>query len=290
MKTRFSPQVCPSCRQIYDGLAHRCPACGAESGDPGTKSFRNFVLTSALKQAGLFLAGWAGFQLIATLVSVLFQLVWTQMNPGFTAEMMEGYLASYEFGGPVNFVSYSLLFAVLTAILWKDNLAVFSSFKHGKAYLWGIGSFAALFLVQLVYGNIVAMILQANGMEMEQNLNENTLTAIAKAYPVAAMFIFGLVAPYCEEITYRVGLYSFFGRFGKWAAYLFSAIVFGLIHFDWNCFGSPEAMVVELYNIPVYLFAGGILGFAYDKGGFASSFVAHAANNLFSTLMNVIGE
>lgn len=290
MKTRFQPQICSKCSTVYDGLASRCSHCDEPSSDEGTKKFDHFLHLPLVRQVGLFFLGWAGFQLIAVILSLIFQTAWAAANPGFTPEMAEEYVHSASYSAPVHFIAYTLLFGFLTLLLWKDNLLVLKSFKNKKGWLIGLSGFAALFVFQLVYGNVVSLILEAFGLELQSNANENALNVLTKAYPVLSVLIFGFVAPYCEELTYRAGLFSFFGRIGKWASYVLSALVFGLIHFDWTCFGDTNALLIELYNLPVYIMAGVILGYVYDKGGFNASLTTHVLNNLLSTIATIFAE
>ena len=113
--------------------------------------------------------------------------------------------------------------------------------------------------------------------------NESVLREIIKAFPALSVFVFGIVGPFCEELTYRVGLFGCFKKY-KWLAYLTSIIVFALMHFG---FTSPN-IIDELVNLPIYLFSGAAFAFAYDKFGLAGSLSAHVTNNLYAIIASII--
>ena len=104
---------------------------------------------------------------------------------------------------------------------------------------------------------------------------------MSKNYIVFALIIFGLIGPICEELTYRVGLYSLTKRWNRTAAYIITPIVFGLIHFNWESLTiGGNTLVNELCNLPDYIVAGVLFSYYYEKGGFACSATAHVVNNL----------
>ncbi len=114
---------------------------------------------------------------------------------------------------------------------------------------------------------------------------------MVKAVPVFSFIVFGLIGPFCEEVTYRVGLFGFLGRFNKVVAYLGTALIFGFIHFGWSAIWSPAYpghLVVELINLPPYIGAGAAFCFLYDRWGFGAAFLAHATNNVFSVITSMI--
>ncbi len=251
------------------------------------RKFDQFVVLPFWRQILLFVLGWMGFQLIALVVSEIFYLSAANANPSWTEVDLAAYLDSAAYLGPVHFIAYAVLFLSLSLCLWDGWKKVLKSLASWKTYAYGVGAFAALYAFGIVYGVLLQIILQALGMEYSPNANQGTLDLIIRAYPVLSLVIFGLVGPFCEELTYRVGLFSFAGRFGKVASYVGSTLVFALIHFDFGAFGNPEALAIEFYNLPSYLFAGLSLGFAYDKGGFGAGFVAHAINNCLSVFASM---
>ncbi|MBP5694703.1 MAG: CPBP family intramembrane metalloprotease, partial [Bacilli bacterium] len=107
-------------------------------------------------------------------------------------------------------------------------------------------------------------------------------------YPITCLFIFGLIGPICEEITYRVGLFSLLKRKNRALAYLVTIAVFALIHFNFS--NDPATLLNEIINLPYYMFAAFAFSFAFDKFGFAASATAHISNNLISLFLVVMAR
>ena len=129
------------------------------------------------------------------------------------------------------------------------------------------------------------LILSLAGVSIADNANESSLNSIVTAFPMASLLFFAFIGPVCEELTYRVGLFSLTKRVNRIFAYIVTIIVFTLIHFDF----TSKTMVNELLNIPFYAFAAFVFTFLYEKFGLASSVSAHITNNLFSLLVSIFG-
>ena len=70
-----------------------------------------------------------------------------------------------------------------------------------------------------------------------------------------------ILAPFAEEMTYRIGLFSALKRVNLILAFIVTALVFGLIHFDLSGViqgfntgteGSRKYAINELCNLPLY--------------------------------------
>ena len=116
------------------------------------------------------------------------------------------------------------------------------------------------------------------------NVNQASVESIATSYPLIGIFIMGMVGPICEELTYRVGLYSFLRRINKYLALVVTAIVFAMIHFTFDA----KDIVEELWSFPSYLISGVILTLAYERRGPACSITAHVCYNLIAVLMIMV--
>ena len=264
-----------------------CPGCDRKNDDPKAESFRHYLILSWPKQLAIFALGWAGFQIIASFIQQIYLWSFQTQNPGCTQEDILKYAMSPAFQGPVNFISYGILFGILALLLWNAWKGFFSSFKHWQAYAWGVGGLLVTLMANSFYSVILNAILTSLGLEFQNNANESTLRTLIAAYPLLSVLIFGLVGPWCEEMAYRVGLFSFFSRFHKALGYVLSILIFALIHFGWNAIGT-EDIYIELYNIPSYIIGGVVLAVAYDKGGIAASFTAHSLNNLLSIFLTMM--
>ena len=118
----------------------------------------------------------------------------------------------------------------------------------------------------------------------DSNANQIDAESLVVVYPIPAFILFCFLGPICEELTYRVGLYSLLRRFNKYLALVLTTIVFALIHYRFN----NEDVVSELWSIPSYLVAGFILTYAYEKGGLPSSLTAHVIYNLVSFVITLV--
>ena len=125
------------------------------------------------------------------------------------------------------------------------------------------------------------------------NTNETGINTITTAFPILSLIVFGILGPLCEEVTYRVGLFSSISQKLKplWA-YLITILIFGLIHFDFTALfsGNVDALIIELSNLPTYLVSGLLLCYFYTKEGFGVSSIAHIFNNLLSLLLTLISS
>ena len=131
-----------------------------------------------------------------------------------------------------------------------------------------------------MYNTVISSIYQIGN-----NANEATVDSFIIGMPIVSFFVVVLFGPICEELTYRVGLFSLLSRVHIALGYVATALIFAFIHFDWTCFGNSEVLINELLNIPLYMFAGLTFCFLYHKWGLASSITAHVTNNLLSFIL-----
>ena len=80
-------------------------------------------------------------------------------------------------------------------------------------------------LVRVIFGEIA-----------QDNANEKAVNEIILNTPILSFLFVVIIGPLCEEITYRLGLCNFLTRKNKFLAVALSAIIFGLIHFNFGCF------------------------------------------------------
>ena len=179
----------------------------------------------------------------------------------------------------VNATAYIGLLVTLLLIANKDLLKIIKSFKQWQSYLAGAICFASIIAFNIVYGNIVAIL----KTPVSDNANQAALETMDAAFPVISMVIFGFVGPICEELTYRVGLFSLLKRKNRFVAYFVTIIVFALIHFNYTT--NTEKLINEILNLPYYMFAAFAFSFTYDHFGFAGSVTGHIINNVFSLAM-----
>lgn len=211
----------------------------------------------------LLIIGLFGLQMISKRIAILFLSV--QYEDSFSAY--------------VNFLGYGTIFLFLLTVVFANLDKFKPSLKKGTNYFIGLG-----FGFGVLFGTIILnMIIMQVAPEVEKNDNETAVRSIVSLYPFLSLIIFGIVGPICEELTYRVGLFSFVSKKNKVLAYIITMLVFGFIHFNFEKIGS----VNEWLNLPLYLYSGFMLTLAYEYYGLPACAVAHMTNNIISVLANI---
>lgn len=276
----FQKIKCHHCEENYDSQEQCCPHCQEEN--PSNKRTRfqnNYTSTPIWEQAVLFVLGWGGFQLIGLIVSAI--VIAIERNSGGLPndQALQEFVSSAYYSGTVNFACYTLLFFGMLIVLRNDIFKLLKTFKNWIVPIAAVGSYITI----LIFDNLYGMFLNLLNLGVSDNVNQSSLTTVVNAYPLISLFIFGLIGPICEELTYRVGLYTFLRRINKYLAYAITILVFTLIHFDLTV-STQAALINEFLNIPYYLVAAFVFTFVYEKFGFAASMSAHITNNAMSII------
>lgn len=260
----FKKKECKRCKTSYDETFSECPKCGMEDTEL-CRDFKNITMVSWPKQIALFVIGFAIFQVIAIFYAAIIKKA---SITGQQANML------------LNTLVYVSIFLILIGVLNVDLKKLVKSFKYWQPYLAGVGCVFAV----LALGYIYQLILAAAHVQIGTSGNESAIDSVTTLYPFGSIIVFGFIGPICEELTYRVGLFSFFKRISKWVAYPATIIIFTLIHFTWD---APN-ITNELLNLPFYVIGAVCLTFTYDKYGFAGSMTAHILNNVISLSLSMI--
>ena len=296
MPMRFTPTYCPNCGEKLDAIAPKCEHCGTPNRDPKiVKQYGHHFVLSPLRQVFMFLVGFLGLQIIGFLVELVLELIGIGQYPAGSEMTLADFITKF-FKQPwvlltTNGFTYLIIIGFIFLILRKDVKRLGKEFNNWVPYVAGVAGFAVLFIVDLLWGQASRAIIAANGITPQSNQNQTTIVALVRASPFVSLLIFGLMGPFAEEMTYRVGLFGFASRFGKVAGYIVTALIFGFIHFGWSAIFTPAypgQLIVELANIPSYIFAGVIFCFLYDRYGFGASLTAHLINNVVSILLSLI--
>lgn len=181
-------------------------------------------------------------------------------------------------------LTYCTMFAILLSIILSTRKKYFFEFfTCGKDYGYGVLYALAIIGLTLVYGSI----LNAFGLnDAGNNANQQSIESVVTSYPIFASFILCIIGPICEELTYRVGLYSFLRRINKYLAIIVTTIVFAFIHLSF----SSETIIEELISLPSYLIAGAIFAIAYEHRGPACSITAHIVYNMFAVMIIIVNN
>lgn len=259
----FKKKNCDSCQGDYDEMLDFCPYCHNKNGDKEEfkKKFPLLFFPFPIEIA-LFVIGVFGFSIF----NILFTLIFSNV---YKANQLQGTML-------ITLCSYLVFFLFIIALSARYWRSLLDNLKGWRPYLVGfVGSFV------VICGSIAITIIMSviTGNQSEGG-NQSAIVQLTKTYPAFAVMIFGIVGPICEEFSYRVGLFSLLRRVARWLAYLGSAIIFGLIHFDWT-----GDLIVELINLPSYIWAGIAFAIIYEIGGIGASTMSHMVNNLFSIIM-----
>lgn len=241
--------------------------------EPRVSRFGNEMYPTR-KQLLLFLIGWIGFQIFATTLQIII-LVFAKIYWGAGEEVLQKYSMSMLING----VAYLGLLFALVLISQRDIVKLLKSFKHYQSFIAGAVCLVAMFAFNALYSAFLSII----KVTSSDNANESSLQSLQDVYPLTCLIIFGIVGPICEELTYRVGLFSLLKRKNKVVAYVVTILVFAFIHFNFSL--DTKTLLNELLNLPYYMFAAAAFSFTYDKFGFAGSVTAHISNNLISLFL-----
>ena len=247
--------------------------------EPKTSRYGSAMLP-AIKQLIVFLVGWIGFKVFASTVQIAI-MAYAQAR-GWNANEV---LSQFSTAMVVNSICYIGLIVTLLLIANTDIIKLLKSFGQWQSYVAGAICLISIFAFNYVYGITINILkyYKIINIPVSENVNEASLQSMQDIYPITCLFIFGIIGPICEELTYRTGLFSLLKRRSRAMAYWVTIIVFALIHFNFST--NPTTLLNELLNLPYYMFAAFAFSFTYEKFGFAGSLTAHIANNLISLFL-----
>lgn len=289
MKTYFRRHKCENCGKLYDPVKGACPECQTPHPDKDRlASFEKTMKLSPFKEGASLLVGWPIFHLIAILISyfLLFLARDSFIANGFTGNALREALLNYEhsarFNGALNLICIGIIGVLMFILLGKDMMGFFKTFKDPKTYFgffFGIGVMAFSILWSFITRNL---------FNAGTSTNQASLENFMKIYPFFSILCLGIIGPFSEELTYRVGLFGLSKRWNRIAAYIIGSVFFGLIHMHPTAWGNSTALFNDLISLPDYIFAGAAFCFAYERFGLGASFIAHSTNNLISVILSII--
>ena len=258
---------CPNCGAYHDPTLEKCPGCHKHNELYLNRQVSTHIAyMHPIAQIGLFLAGFALAGMVVTQLIVAIFLSGVEDK-----DLKEALLLTF---------SYILMLVGLSAIIFTTRRQYFfSKYARKIDYIYGFAYAITLVLVGTLVSNLISLFHQVS-----DNVNQSTAVGFSHNYPILAFFVIGFIGPICEELTYRVGLYSFLSRINKYLAFIIAVLVFALIHFDFEA----SDIVNELWSIPNYIVAGAILTLAYKHRGPACSMTAHVLYNVFAFLMILV--
>lgn len=288
MKTYFSKIQCPDCGTGHDPKETVCKGCKREFPREDGGLFAGHLPISWIREMLFFLIlGPLGLRLLALVVQLIFGMVITAQGLATNAEELQSVMMSAPWLGPTEYTIYGIAFVGAALLFIGKFPDLFKSFKGWKPYVFGLAGFAIIIGIEFFYNLIIGIILRSVGIGNGANANQSTLYVLIDFNPFLAILFFGLIGPFVEECAYRVGLYGLSSRLGKVLGFTITAIIFGLIHFDFGgAFNFSRdgyaAAIREWTNLPIYMFSGFAFAYLYDRWGFACSYTSHALNNVFA--------
>ena len=221
----------------------------------------------------VFLIGFVGLYIIGFSLEVLVLII----RPEFLDSSSDTYIHGLTI---IDAFQYLILLGVFVFFLWPRLFTLIKRFKNWKHIIIGLGFGGLVIGMTIVYNLIITQFI-----ELPTNANEELAEGIILEAPVLSFFILGLVGPICEELTYRFGLFGLLKKKNRVLAYMVTALVFGIIHFDFT-----GDLVIELLNLPVYVISGALFSLAYDLCGFEGSLTAHVTNNIYAVIVTIISS
>lgn len=232
----------------------------------------------AFRQVALFGGGWLGLNIIALVISLIIRTILTSQFSDPIA--LDNALNHISVPASINIISYVILLVSMLALSLDFLKKIWVSFIQPSRIFKGIG-YGVIILLSGIVLNVLYMVFK---IELSDNANESSITAIMRSFPFFSFIAFVIAGPVCEEITYRLGLFDVLGRINRYVAYGVTFLFFGLIHFD---FTSTD-LINELLNLPFYVIAGLLFCYIYEREGLAVSIYAHITNNLVSFVSTLL--
>ena len=260
---------CPNCDGYYDPTLKKCPPCYKSNELYLNRQVSDkIIFFHPLAQIGLFLVGFAYAGMLLMELILSFFVAYVDGSDIFKETLI------------ILFTYLMMLGSLAVIALAARRKEFFSKYKRPLDYIYGVVYAITIVVASLMLSSLISIFHVA-----EDNANQQTAILIVKNYPIIAFFVLGFLGPICEELTYRIGLYSFFRRINKYLAFIVTIVLFALIHFDFTAIGTDK-LVYELWALPSYLVAGFVLTLAYEHRGPACSMTAHVLYNIFAfTLM-----
>jgi hypothetical protein len=218
------------------------------------------------RKLALFLCGFAycGLILIATIMSLIFGEIFTDKSALQAAVQTSTYIA---------------LLIVLFCIAFPYRKYFINNLKDVTKYLYGILFGLMTIAIEIVVSKIINYFFPS-----EINANQEAVEQFILNYPTLMFFITVLIGPFCEEITYRVGLYEMIREKNETVALIVTSLIFAFVHIQF----TETTFRAEATAFPIYLVIGFMLTYTYKKQGLPGSFVAHAMLNAISFLSTLV--
>jgi len=229
------------------------------------------------KKLQLFFLGFIGLSLTALFISFLLGFY---AGLTLTDEAITAYLTSPLFYSSLNALSYSIILILMVLVLYPHLQAMIQEYVSIHIWLKGIGYGFLVLFIAFGLNDLYAIL----NLSVADNENQTLITNLVENFPFISFLSFVLLGPIVEELTYRLGLFSFLKKRNRWLAYIVTVGLFAIIHFNF----IQDNLTNELLNLPFYATAGLFFCWLYEKEGLAVATLAHITNNLISILSIIL--
>lgn len=238
----------------------------------------------------LFIIGFIGLTVINTIVAYLIKMPIAEwLSDSFLSKLKEdpNYEKFYDvyiniINGILLFTTYFVL-TIIFALIVRFNKETFENIKKSitkNAALEGVCIAIIILCISSIYN-----IISANIFPHKSNNNQAGIESTFSVLPILSFFSICIFAPFCEELTYRYGLFGLIAKKSKILAYIITILFFAFIHFDF----TSDNLANEFINLPAYLIGAAGLSYAYcRKGNIVTSIVAHSTYNTIQFVLMVI--
>ncbi|WP_443754495.1 lysostaphin resistance A-like protein [Agathobacter rectalis] len=166
------------------------------------------------------------------------------------------------YGVLINMIYQSTLIIMIGVAMKQYLITSFKKFKADrisvniKRVLAGVG---IAFLLSCIAG-IIEMTVCSN---ISVPANQSNVNGYFVDYPILAVIMSVIMAPFTEEIIYRGILFRFFSKYGELCAVLVTGFLFGTMHML-SSFGNANILLFLCQWLDYFL-SGIFLGFIYKK-------------------------
>lgn len=180
-------------------------------------------------------------------------------------------------------VLFDFFLMVMAIIIFKYELiSQFNKLKRRRMVdiymeiLIGIG---IIYLLNVV-GNMITLLTTST---VGSSANQTQITTLLNVAPILMIVCIVIFAPVLEEIIFRLMIFTgTYQRFGRIAAYIISAGLFGFLHVYSAIFAGNVSEILQIFP---YLFMGAGLCFVYEKAdNIYIPICAHALINVISVI------
>ncbi len=141
----------------------------------------------------------------------------------------------------------------------------------GAGALWGL--LLALVCIPLEY-------VRESGFGISANSFQISSAYKSESNPLVYFLPICLLGPVLEELIFRHLVFGQIKRINRAIAYIFTALLFALLHLD---YAAP--ILTELSALPIYVLSSLVFAYSYEKNGLCGSICSHSVNNIVAFFM-----